>query len=114
MDPREFIVGNLNGYLLEPVNPSYAVSSKYFFDDDTRKELLGTLSTSPKLDKFLIDRLKREFTERNYTSALRGVKEMEKEYKLQIKEKKRKEKLFDRLGAKKYDKEMVKRRKYIY
>lgn len=48
------IVGNLNGYLLEPVNPSYAVTNKYFFDEEIRKDLMGTANTMPKLNKYLI------------------------------------------------------------
>lgn len=54
IDPRDLIVGNLNGYLLEPVNPSYAVTNKYFFDEEIRKDLMGTANTMPKLNKYLI------------------------------------------------------------
>ena len=48
------MVGNLNGYLLEPVNPSYAITNKYFFDDELRKELMGGSNTLPKMNKYLI------------------------------------------------------------
>lgn len=40
------LVGNLNGYLLEPVNASYAISNKFYFDKKLRQELLGTHDTT--------------------------------------------------------------------
>lgn len=53
------VIGNLNGYLLEPVNASYAVSNKYYFDDELREELLGTKDHTFKLNKKLYNSLKR-------------------------------------------------------
>lgn len=52
------VISNMNGFLLEPVNPSYAVSGKYYFGKNERKELLGTLNTMPHLSKKLINSLR--------------------------------------------------------
>ena len=36
---------NVNGLLIEPLNPGHSISDKYYLDDDTRKKILGKLNT---------------------------------------------------------------------
>ncbi len=48
-DLEALTVGNVDGLLVEPINPSLSISSKYYLDDVTRLEILGSLRTDPKL-----------------------------------------------------------------
>lgn len=40
--------GNVNGLLIEPLNPGHSVTEKYYLDHETRKKILGKLNTSKR------------------------------------------------------------------
>ena len=48
-EPGYLAQDNVDGMLIEPLGPSYAVSNKYYLEDRTRKHILGSLDTRPKL-----------------------------------------------------------------
>lgn len=46
---------NINGLLIEPLNPSSMISNKFYFDDETKKQILGKKDEKKrnKLNKLL-------------------------------------------------------------
>ena len=46
--PDLLLESNVDGLLVEPINPSFAISDQYYLDDVTRKHLLGKLDTRVK------------------------------------------------------------------
>lgn len=71
------VVGNLNGYLLEPVNASYGISNKYYFDEEIRKELYGNAATTSfRLKKKLYEFLRTQLEKKGYDAAVKGLDEM--------------------------------------
>ena len=57
--PDYIVDDNVNGLLVEPLNPGYAISKHYYIEDKTRENLLGKLDT-------------------RYTPAIKDKKEREK------------------------------------
>lgn len=47
-------VGGFKGRvnLLEPLTPAHTISDRYYLDDETRSEILNSLNTLPKFNKF--------------------------------------------------------------
>ena len=45
------VKGNVNGILIEPLNPSHAITDKYYVEHKTRKKLLGRLNTKIKVKR---------------------------------------------------------------
>ena len=55
--PELLTQDNVNGLLIEPLNPSHSITQKYYLDNDTRKQILGKLNTlkRPFKDKRKVD-----------------------------------------------------------
>lgn len=81
MDKDEKLIGNLYGYLLEPISAAYAVSNKYYFDEDHRKDVIGSQYSLPKINLLLLARLKKFFTMKSIPSGLALVDRLADEYK---------------------------------
>ncbi len=71
---------NVDGLLIEPLNPSHTISNKYYIDDKDRLVLLGVLNTYPKLDKGGLDEAIKEFKFLGNTSGIEFVQKLQKKF----------------------------------
>lgn len=66
---------NVDGLLIEPLNPSHSISKKYYVSDEIRKDLLGALNTNKQPSRDEVKMAHEIF--KLYNDKL-GLKEMEK------------------------------------
>lgn len=72
-------IGNVNGYIMEPINPSYGVSNKYFFDTRERQELYGKKRTIDQLDPMLLKMMRKIFVKKGLTKGVKMIDEYQEE-----------------------------------
>lgn len=80
-NPDFTVADNVNGMLVEPLNPSYAISKHYYIDDKTRKDLLGKLDTRykpPPLPKKKKKKVEKKVDKMMKNLGLPSVKKIEK------------------------------------
>ena len=58
-------LGNVNGLIMEPVSPQNTITKRTYMDDQTRKSILGSVSTSPIFSQSDIDFMKVHFSSNN-------------------------------------------------
>ena len=83
-------IGNINGLLVEPLNPSHTISKQYYLENKIRKKIMGVLDTRPKFTRAELKEATRFFTLAKDTMGVKTVEGLVGKLKtLKIKKKKK-------------------------
>lgn len=115
---------NVDGMLIEPLNPGHLFTKKFYLDKNDRMKLLGKLDTRLKLPNKQSEELLDSFLKVLGYGSVKTLQKLKKDHKKLVKKNKRLEKDFKQLSktdhiTKKMKKQMEKRktsfkRKYSY
>ena len=75
---KEPNIGIGKSELLEPLTAASTISQKFYLDDETRSEILNSLNTLPKFNKFQIEQMRNFLKATNNHSGLIAIDNYEK------------------------------------